>query len=256
MSIAESRVKAAARILADAWQHGALVPGLPRELFPATIAESVAIQAEVARLLGEPVVGWKVGGAPGPLVGRVYASRLYATPAALPRWQFPAAGVECEIGFRLLGDLPARSTAYAVEEVADAAVLAFTIELTGSRYVDGKVSAETDDELRALVADNAAGAGLVVGPEVDRWRDLTLLDIPVELRINGGPQIAPNPLAKRTDPLVVLVWLANELSRRGIGLAGGQYVTTGSATLPQPLRPGDEATARYGSYGEIRCTVS
>jgi 2-keto-4-pentenoate hydratase len=53
-----------------------------------------------------------------------------------------------------------------------------------------------------------------------------------------------------------MTWLANELSARGIGLAAGQLVTTGSATMSQPLSPGRSAIAIYGDLGEIRIAVA
>jgi 2-keto-4-pentenoate hydratase len=255
MATRDEQIQAAGILLAETWQDATTIDALPEALFPGDLGEAAAIQAAMARHIGEPVVGWKVGGAPGPLVGRIYASRLYRDPAALPLRLFPASGLECEIGFRLTRDLPARAEAYGEGEVCGAVVLAFTMELTGSRFTHGKHTAGDDHELRAIVADNAAAAGLVVGPEVADWRGLALLDIPVELRINGGAPQPPNPRAKRTEPAAVLVWLANELSARGIGLQAGQYVTTGSATLPLPLEPGDEAVAAYGGFGRIRASL-
>lgn len=249
-------IATAAWILADAWKNGLTVDALSEKLFPKSVGAAACIQDEMSRLIGEEVVGWKVGGKPGPLVGRIFASRLYTTPAMLPLNRFPQPGIECEIGFRLLRDLPPRSQSYSREDVVNAAALAFTIELTGTRFKNGKLIADTDHELRAIVADNAVGAGLVVGPEVADWRRLSLLDIPVSLRINGEGPMAPNPKDKRTEPIEILEWLANELSQRKTGLRAGQYVTTGSATLPMPLQPGDVAVSEFGEFGKIQVALA
>lgn len=251
MPIDRNAAAGAGRILADTWAKGTTIEGLPDNLFPRDIEQATAIQEEMAKVIGEPVIGWKVGGVPGPLVGRIFKSRFYKTPAQLPLRDFRAPGIECEIGFRVTKDLPPKDGAYDDETVLNAAVLAFTIELTGSRFTNGKLTAENERELCAIIADNAVGAGLIVGPEVADWRKISLLDIPVDFRVNGGAPGAPNPREKRTEPATILVWLANELSRRGIGLKAGQYVTTGSATLPIIMKKGDRAVTTYGNYGAI-----
>ena len=48
-----------------------------------------------------------------------------------------------------------------------------------------------------------------------------------------------------------LTWLANELSRTGVGLKAGQLVSTG--TLTGMLRPkaGDTYVADFGAFGQV-----
>ena len=55
-------------------------------------------------------------------------------------------------------------------------------------------------------------------------------------------------------PLNTLVWLANDLSRRGIGLQEGQVVTTGTMTGMTPCRPGATAVGDYGPMGTVQVT--
>ncbi len=250
------RIEVAGRRLAEAWRSARAIDPLSADLAPRDLAEARAIQEEMARHVGHPVVGWKVGGAPGPLVGRVFAPTLFASPAILPADRFGASRIECEIGFRVLDALPSRRRAYSEAEVGDASRLALLVEITVSRIKGGRHIAESEADILAIVADNAVQGGLVVGPEFDAWRHLDLLGIAVDLRIDGGLPLPVNPRAGRTDPFAVMLWLANELSARGIGLAAGQLVTTGSATLSQPLAPGRSAIAIYGDLGEIRVAVA
>ena len=102
--------------------------------------------------------------------------------------------------------------------------------------------------------DNSAGAGLVVGPQVQDWCGISLLDVPVELRLDGGAK-EPTNLMPRHDPVDTLCWLANELSSRSIGLTAGQFITTGSATMLRELPPGSSAVATFGDYGVIEIAL-
>lgn len=252
MADREIEIAAVGDMLAEAWRDFTSLEALPERLYPRDLAEAAAMQVAMARAIGEPVVGWKVGGSPGPMVGRIFASHRYIGTAMLPAAQAahqPA--IECEVAFRLDKALPVRSAPHEREEVLAAATLVFAIEMVGTRFTDGKHIPDTEHERLAIVADNAAGAGLIVGPEVADWRDLSLLDIPVDLRIDGGAPMPPNPMEGRHDPAATLVWLANELSDRGIGLEAGQHVTTGSATLIQRLPAGSTAVARFADFGEI-----
>lgn len=251
----DNRIREAGRLLARAWVEARPIPPFADALMPRNLAEAAAVQDQMAQLIDEPVVGWKVGGAPGPLVGRVFASVLYATPAVLPHRRFEGSLIECEWGFHLRADLPPRAEGYGRNQVTDAASLVLSVEMTGSRFLDGAHSAHDERERLMIVADLAAQGGLVLGPEIDDWRSLDLLAIPVDLRIDGGPRQPTAPREGRHDPVDILAWLANELSARGVGLAAGQVVTTGSATVPQLLAPGSAARACYGALGEIQVTI-
>lgn len=153
-------------------------------------------------------------------------------------------------------DLPAQAHEYGEDEVAAAADLVFTMEIVDSRFEGGKIIPDDEGERLLIVADNAANAALVIGPEIAEWGALSLLDIAVELRIDGGAPEPENPAANRTEPLAVLTWLANELSACGIGLRAGQYVTPGSATIPRPLPHGGQAVARYGDHAVMTIALS
>ena len=95
-----------------------------------------------------------------------------------------------------------------------------------------------------------------MGARFDEWRHFSLLDITVDLRIDGGPSQPLTPRKERNDPFEVMVWLANALSYRGLGLVAGQVATLGSITLSQPLAAGQSAAADYGRFGTINVRVA
>ena len=104
-----NQIAQAAEILAKAQLEHKRIERLSGELRPQDRKTAVAIQDELARLIGHKVVGWKVG---GELVGRVFQPNLLKSPAELPEKIYGHAMVEAELGFRMLFDLPARSEVY------------------------------------------------------------------------------------------------------------------------------------------------
>src|SRR5205814_9085501 len=92
----------AARALAAA-RTGQPIAALPDGARPQSEADSYAIQEAVLSRLGERVGGWKVGFSPegGVFCAPLYASRVAASPAAMPASGFHVIGIEREIGFRV-----------------------------------------------------------------------------------------------------------------------------------------------------------
>lgn len=255
MAMNEDSIAKAGTLLAGAWSQSALLEGLPNYLYPNDVHEAAEIQTAMAAMIGDAVVGWKVAGKPGPMVGRIFASHCHQGAVTLPARQIrhrPA--LECEIGFQVIRDFAPNAAAYGRDEVAEAARLTFTVEIVGTRFANGLHIPETEKQRLAILADNAAGAGLVVGPQLAEWRDLDLLDIPIELRVDGGAKEPANPLP-RHDPLDTLHWLVNELSARDIGIRAGQFVTTGSATKLYEMKPGSSAVATFGDYGAVEVAL-
>src|ERR1019366_2874143 len=90
---------------------------LPAAIVPHDLAEGVATQLALARLLGAvPPAGFKIGattkrmqdylGLAGPAAGFMPRASLHASGAALAWSDFRGVGVECEIAVRRARDLP------------------------------------------------------------------------------------------------------------------------------------------------------
>ena len=263
----DDRISAAAALFAQAWLDGTTIDALPGDLAPRDEAEATAMQDAMAARIGEDIVGWKVAGSPGAPFGRIFASTGFDSGATLPLPRYAGNLIECEVGFRLKRDLPPRERPYEREEVAAAADLSLNIELVGFRRtgVAGQVAAalaagrpypENETERLINIADNGGNLGLINGPVVEDWRHRSLLDITVDLRIDGGESRPLLPKRARTEPFDVLFWAANELSRRGIGLKAGQIVTPGSVNVPEPLPRGSTAVAVFEDLGRIAVSLA
>ena len=252
-----ARLQRAGLMLAEAWRSGRKLESLGI-LGPNSRQEAYAVQEAMAAGIGLDVAGWKVGaatpaileerGLDAPIPGPLYETRVHRSPAEVPASVYGDANLETEFAFRVLETLSPRSEPFGLEELADAVVAHAAFDLTQSRF------REAPDELLEI-ADSGNSGGAIIGEELPDWRgkDLTLVNI--ELRIDGGTQVQAYFGRRRRDPLHVLGWLVNSLSRRGMGLQAGSYVLTGSITQPQRLAPGNRAVARFQGGGKVRLTI-
>lgn len=252
----------AARLLLATWQANARIDNLPQECRPTTRREGYRVQAEIARLSGQGVSGWKIAatslagqkhiGVDGPLAGRLLERRVFQSGGSVPMINSLMQVAEVEFAFRMARDLPPRPSAYTVAEVIDAVEsLHPAIEIPDSRYRDfARVGAAQ------LIADNACANYFVLGPATSAdWRGIDLVEHTASAHINGklaGEGKGANVLG---DPRIALAWLANELSESGETLRRGQVVTTGTCLKPVDIQPGDSILADFGSIGKVEARM-
>lgn len=251
-----------ARSLAAAWRTCGTIPLPAAETAPRSRADAFAIQDRMAEILGDRCVGWKVGAAvravqileghDGPITGRLFAPRLYRSPARVPAL-YDGYKIECEFAFRFGQDVPARAHPYTRAELEPQLVLEPGLEISGVRYAAGAGSrkATTHD----AIADNGSGGAYVVAGGIADWRRLDLASLPIDARIDGGEPIHTYSGEYRRDPVDILVETVNGLSERGIGLAEGDLLSTGSLTLPAPLHAGQTYVARFGDLLTLSVTM-
>jgi 2-keto-4-pentenoate hydratase len=225
---------------------------------PETLEDAYAVQAEIMRLSGHPTVGFKVGatsqkalhlvGTPKPVSCPILAPYLHESPVrlAIETAQMPA--VEGEFAFRLGQDLPARAEAYGRDDLERAVdAVAGAIEVAGTRIAGGLAG-----KGRYLVtADSRANIGLVLGPWATDWRNIDLKAHRVAMTIDGRACGEGEGARALGDPMNVMVWLANQQSRRGAGLKRGLCVSTGTCTGLDKVKPGDHAVADFGDLGSV-----
>ena len=241
------------------------IHALPESCRPNSRAEGYAVQAQLARLSGQPSVGWKIAATSvagqkhinvdGPLAGRLLADRVFAvgTVAAnsIDLGHNLLRVVEAEYAFRMARALPVRAAAegaYTVDEVmAAVASLHLAIEIPDCRLTDFvNVGAPS------LIADMACASWWIVGDAVTAdWRGIDL----AAHRVTAykGDLVAAEGIGSNVlgDPRIALTWLANELCVYGDGLLAGDYVTTGTCMVPVPCAPGDSFFMDFGVLGAI-----
>jgi len=247
----------AARLLVTARRKGVLVERLPVKLRPANLNDGFAIQQAVSRHLGRRILAWKCA---LPQPDKVIAAPIY--DADIHRGDTcyvsgPARAsvrAEPELACLLDHDLPPRREAYSEAEVLGAlGDTHLALELLGSRYSHPETLTFPE-----LLADGLFSAGLVIGPRVKSIQGATPVDLPVEFDVSltsvGGEAVTFAGRHPDRGVLAPIVWLANFLRVRGLGLHAGQAVITGSYAGVLALPVGRELRIGFGNLGTLPIT--
>lgn len=245
----------AAGILVAARRRGTLVERLPVELRPSTVDEGFAIQRQVSDALGCGPGAWKCA---LPSAGKVIAAPIYADSIyRTAECSFSAGSAqspvkaEPELACMLKRDLPPRRDTYREAEVLDAlGDVHLALELLGSRY-----SHPVSLTFPELLADGLFNAGLIIGPRVELPDGMTPADLPAEFTISltSARETPADLQARHPDGNVLspIVWLANFLRERGLGLQAGQAVITGSYAGVLALPLGRQLHIGFGALGTL-----
>jgi 2-keto-4-pentenoate hydratase len=258
----QSVIERAARILHEARVSDAKIDGLPAACRPCDIDDAYKIQDALLAMLGKPSKGWflactapamqQAHGLPGPYFGRMLGDAILDSPAEVPVPADRPQSLEIELVFRLGADLPPRAKPYMRDEIA-AAVAAMH---PGIEIVEGRFTDLLTIDGPTLVADNGTDGILVLGPPCPDWRDLNRSGLAVSLTKDGVEASGGSGGNVMGDPLNALVWCANELSRRGLGLKAGETLNTGNALDRYTFgMAGERIVADCGLFGRAECLL-
>ena len=257
-----SDIKRAADIIRTCWQEGNVVDFISGDPWPNNVTDGYAIQAALAGLRAEPVIGWKIAATAlagrrhinvdRPLAGRLYPSICHADGDNVVYRHNRMAVAEAEFVFTLGADLTPRMTPYTAEEVAACiATLHPGLELPDSRFRDFTMPGTA-----SLIADNACACDFVLGEAtVVDFDPYALNDHKTALYINGELASEGQGSDVLEGPIDAMLWIANTLSDLNIGLQAGQFVTTGVTGKPMPVKVGDYVRADLGIYGAVSATL-
>ena len=212
----------------------ARIEALPDALVPPDAATAYRVQTETVAALG-PVGAWKVQPYPDagePFAAPIPGSTVFADRAMLAAARFPAPAIEAEIALTLGRDLPARSAAYDVADVAAAiGSLHLAIEVLSSRFAE-------PSGLPPLVAiaDLQSNAAVIVGPARAAGPLPELGGQPMSMAVDGAEIGRVQGGSPTGTVLRSLAWLANHAASRGLALKRGDVIITGARIGALPLR--------------------
>lgn len=237
---------------------------LPGELAPVTLAEGIAAQVALARMMdADPPAGFKLGataavmrahlGLEHPLAGFMGREGLRETGATRP-WTGAPIGVECEIGVRLARDLPAGPCDRAAAVAAVGEVFA-AIEIVEHRYGPPEKGDHKTVSAAGLLADQVFHEGGVLGAPAGNWRALDLGAVAGRMMVDGKEVGHGTGADLLGHPMEALAWLAGSAEAKAFGgLKAGQVVLLGSVTPPFWLKGPCTVEVAFAGLGkaEIR----
>jgi 2-keto-4-pentenoate hydratase len=191
---------------------------------------SVAKQRQMK--VDEPLYGWLTGDMAID-VGQPLRCSRFIQPRCEP-----------EIAFLLGADLFGQHVTASQVLAATAAVYP-AIDVLDSRFA-GYTFTHPD-----VIADNASGAGFVIGGQATDPAGLDLRLTGVVLEKNGELVATAAGAAVLGHPAASVAWLVRALATRGRGLLAGQVVLSGALTEAVPVSPGDVIVARFDRLGTI-----
>lgn len=238
--------------LAEAIRTGNRIPQLDPK---PTLAQAYEIMMALPEAAGREVVGWKAGatadapqqafGLDEPFYAPLLDGYLFSGGTRLSPNVYRKHAVEVEVAVRLARDIDtvpadADSAAGYVEALMPA------IEVLDHRY-------ESWDDLPAttMIADLGGNGALVLGAEVEGWRDIDLAAEGTELLVDGEPVADGTGAAVLGHPFNALSWLAGKRVAAGRPLKAGEVITLGT-WLGNKIVPADkDITARFQHLGSV-----
>lgn len=254
----------AAALLAGAMNAASRIDVIPEAQRPRTIPEGYDVQDRLAAdaLKGGPLrdkpAGWKLGlgsrnGMKGakldrPLIGRVFAGRLFKNNAEIAAPAGAKALIEIEMAFTLSRDVvPTETVANPLDVVGEANLVS---EIVLSRFVDRSVVG-----LPSFAADSVGFHALVIGPRVT-YAQLAAINRSLAVTLDGRLAVNAQTGDDALDPVEMMGYLMAHARDRGITLRRGEIVTTGTLSKPfdAPVPSAIEAVTEVGSVGyTLRC---
>jgi 2-keto-4-pentenoate hydratase len=240
----QTEVDRAAALLVGARRTRQPLTRLPEDCRPATLDEAFAIEEATVRKLGERIAGWKVALLPDGQFsyGIILASVVKRSEDVVDARDVPLLGMEGEIAFRFLVDLPARAEPYSYVDLANSVVAFPLIEIVSSRYAD-----YYNTPVIERTADMMSNGAFVVGEDQPNWRTIDLVNIPVSLTFDDAVVVERNGGHALGDPLSLAVEMVNRL-RATTGVRAGQMITTGAYTGMNVAKSGQRVSVRFGGF--------
>lgn len=211
-------------VVADRVGRGAAIVGAKLGL------TSVAKQRQMK--VDEPLYGWLTGDMAID-VGQPLRCGRFIQPRCEP-----------EIAFVLRDDL-AGAHVTAAQVLAATAAVCPAIDVLDSRFAGYSFT------LPDVIADNASGAGFVIGGQATDPGGIDLRLTGVVLEKNGALIATAAGAAVLGHPAASVAWLIRALAGRGRGLSAGQVVLSGALTEAVAVTPGDVVVARFDRLGTI-----
>ncbi|HVF15830.1 MAG TPA: fumarylacetoacetate hydrolase family protein [Steroidobacteraceae bacterium] len=233
-------------------------PGTP----PATLDSAYAVQAAAIQQWREPIAGWKVARVPPGfttqfpeerLIGPAFARNVHYVQsgevAQCPVFEGGFAAVEAEIVIVIAADAPEGKQVWTADSVLD-----FVRSMhVGVEVASSPLATLNDLGPGAVISDFGNNWGVVVGPEINNWRELDSIDVETFI---DGMSVGRGKAIKKSGPLGALAFTLNKRAAQGATLRAGDVVSTGMITGVHDVRIGQQSRHVFSGCGEVNVRIT
>jgi 2-oxo-hept-3-ene-1,7-dioate hydratase len=237
--------------------------GLLSLLYPGmTMDDAYAVQSalvEQKRAAGRTVIGWKIGltsramqyalGIDIPDSGVLFDDMDFAHQSKVAAGHFIQPRIEAEIAFKVHTSLQGEVTREDV--IAATEFVAPSIEILDTRILRADPETGRARNVCDTISDNAANAGIVLGPQRHKPEDFDLRWVGAIVSRDGEVEETGLGAGVLNDPVAGIVWLVRRLALYGQKVDAGQVVLSGSFIRPVECPPGSQIRADFGPFGEV-----
>jgi 2-keto-4-pentenoate hydratase len=242
-------------------RSGAPLAAFPGPL-PADLSSAYACQDAAIGLWPDVVAGWKVGLIGGAqatafkqnrLAGPIFRDTIRRSEpgrrTVFPVYQDGFAAIEAEFLLLLGRDAPPAKLDWTLAEACELVdAVHVGIETAGS-----PLATINDLGPCAIVADFGNNAGLIVGPELQGWRELPVEQWRCETFLDGAFVGRGHGGMPPGGPFESLRFLLGISAQRSKPLQAGAWISTGAITGVHEIASGQSARVSFHGAGEVSC---
>lgn len=225
---------------------------------PATLEAAYQIQAAAIGQWPDAVKGWKVArmnpafAAQFPeerLIGPAFARNVHRIAqgevALCPVFDRGFAAVEAEVVIVVATDTPAGKSDWTADSVASfVAAMHLGVEVASS-----PLASLNDLGPGAVISDFGNNWGVVVGPEIENWREIETIEVETFI---DGQSVGQGKVALKAGPLGALAFTLNKRAQQGEILRAGDVISTGMITGVHDIRIGQQSRHVFAGFGEVQ----
>jgi 2-oxo-hept-3-ene-1,7-dioate hydratase len=209
---------------------------------------------------GRKVIGWKIGltskamqyalNIDIPDSGILFDDMLFENGATVPAGRFIQPRIEAEIAF-IMKDAIGGADVTREDVIAATDYVAPSIEILDTRIQ--RIDPETGKARTVFdtISDNAANAGIVLGPERHAVDAFDLRWVGAITSRNGEVEETGLGAGVLNDPVESVVWLARRMAQYGQSIEPGQIILSGSFIRPVECPSGTDIHADFGPFGSV-----
>lgn len=209
---------------------------------------------------GRGVIGWKIGltskamqyalNIDIPDSGILFDDMAFEDGATVPQGRFIQPRIEVEIAFVMKAAVGGENVSRE-EVIAATGFVSPAIEILDTRIQ--RVDPETGKPRTVFdtISDNAANAGIVLGPQKHAVDAFDLRWVGALAFRNGEIEETGLGAGVLNDPVESVVWLARRMAQYGQSIEPGQVILSGSFIRPVECPSGTKIDADFGPFGSV-----